>query len=193
MSTLATEWEEVPGCEAGVIPDAATCGSVAQWFAKKFPALPEQDYGVAVLEETTKGGKKIVTDISQPYLAATLSEKGTPDAPTIYMAVENRFYTYSPVEGIYVQTREPEILTRLSSLLLQAAQENPGAITKKLEFGFRDSSNLAGVIKHAQGLLVKPHDYFDGGLTECIPCRNGMLRLRDNNLLAFQFGLPAAK
>jgi putative DNA primase/helicase len=77
------------------------------------------------------------------------------------------------------------LLTRLSRLLLDAARACNGAITKKLEFGFRDSSNLVGIVRHAQGLLAKPHDYFDCGLTEFIPCRNGMLRLGDRELLGF--------
>ena len=69
--------------------------------------------------------------------------------------------------------------------MLEASRACNGAITKKLEFGFRDSANLVGIVKHAQGLLAKPHDYFDGGLTEFIPCRNGMLRLSDKKLLGF--------
>ena len=103
----------------------------------------------------------------------------------IYLPAENRFWTYSQEEGVYTETREPELLIRLSRLLLEASRACKGAVTKKLEFGFRDSAHLIGIVKHAQGLLAKPHDYFDGGLTEFIPCRNGMLRLSDKELLRF--------
>jgi putative DNA primase/helicase len=158
--------------------------SAAQWFAEKFPQLPSE-FGDAVLEEPDKNGKLIVHDICQPFLAATLGEHGTPRAPTVFIPAENRFWTYSADEGVFVETRDAALLTRLSKLLLEASRACSGAITKKLEFGFRDSANLVGIIKHAQGLLAKPHDYFDGGLTEFIPCRNGMLRLSDRELLGF--------
>jgi P4 family phage/plasmid primase-like protien len=69
--------------------------------------------------------------------------------------------------------------------LLDAARGCDGAVTKKLEFGFRDASSLSGIIKYAQGLLAKAVDYFDVGLTEFIPCSNGMLRLSDHQLLVF--------
>jgi putative DNA primase/helicase len=182
--TLATGWEEPPESEAGVIPVAANSGPVAQWFAQKFPKLPAE-FGDAVLEEADRSGQLVVSDICQPFLAATLGEHGTADAPTIYLPAENRFWTYSPEEGVYTETREPALLIRLSQLLLDAARACDGAVTKKLEFGFRDSASLTGVVKHAQGLLAKPHDYFDVGLTEFIPCRNGMLRLSDKKLLPF--------
>src|SRR4029453_685058 len=70
-------------------------GPVAKWFAGRFPKLPDE-FGAAVLEEPDRHGKQIVCDISQPFLAATLGEHGTPKAPTIYLSAENRFYTYSP-------------------------------------------------------------------------------------------------
>jgi len=161
--------------------------SVAKWFAQKFPKLPDE-FGDAVLEEPDKEGKQIVHDISQPFIAATLGESAVPGAPTIYLPSENRFYTYSPEEGIYSQTREPELLRRLSQLLLEASRACNDAVTKKLQFGFRDSAHLVGIVKHAQGVLAKPQDHFDGELTEFIPCRNGMLRLSDNKLLCFSPG-----
>jgi P4 family phage/plasmid primase-like protien len=191
MSPLATDWPELPKSgtkETQTVKKIrikrANLASVAQWFAQKFPKLPDE-FGDAVLEEPDKNGRLIVYDICQPFLAATLGEDGTPDAPTIYLPAENRFYTYSSEEGVYVETREPALFTRLSRLLLEAARASDGAVTKKLEFGFRDSANLVGVVKHAQGLLAKPHDYFDCRLTEFIPCRNGMLRLSDKKLLGF--------
>jgi P4 family phage/plasmid primase-like protien len=187
MSLLATEWKELPPGAADVTPiqtAAIGSGSVAQWFSQKFPKLPDE-FGDAVLEEPDKQGKQVVCDICQPFLAATLGEHGTPDAPTIYIPTENRFWTYSPDEGVFVEIRDAALLTRLSRLLLEASRACSGAVTKKLEFRFRDSANLVGIVKHAQGLLAKPHDFFDGGLTEFIPCRNGMLRLSDKELLGF--------
>ena len=137
------------------------------------------------MEEPDRSGQLIVSDLCQPFLAATLGEQGVPDAPTVYLPAEDRFWTYSPSEGVYVETRQPVLVTRLSRLLLDAARACNGAVTKKLEFGFRDSASLIGILKHAQGQLAKPDDYFDVGLTEFIPCRNGMLRLSDRQLLGF--------
>lgn len=158
--------------------------SVSQWFATKYPQLPAE-FGEAVLEEPDRSGRKIVCGISQPFLAATLGEMGTPNAPTVFVPAEGRFWTYAPLEGVFIDERDTALLSRLSRLLLEAARAGNGAVTKKLEFSFRNSSNLAGVIKHAQGLLAKPHDFFASGLTEFIPCRNGMLRLSDKDLLPF--------
>jgi hypothetical protein len=93
---------------------------VAQWFAQKFPKLPDE-FGDSVLEEPDKNGRLVVYDICQPFLAATLGEDGTPDAPTIYLPAENRFYTYSSEEGVYVETREAALLTRLSLVNLFGA------------------------------------------------------------------------
>jgi hypothetical protein len=189
MTALATDWKELPSVADATPTQAAGIdgGSVAQWFAQKFPRLPDE-FGDAVLEEPDRHGKQIVCDICQPFLAATLGEHGAPAAPTVYLPAENRFWTYSPDEGVYIETREAVLLTRLSRLLLEASRACDGAVTKKLEFGFRDSANLVGVVKHAQGLLAKPHDFFDRGLTEFIPCRNGMLRLSDRELLGFSPG-----
>jgi putative DNA primase/helicase len=170
--------------QAVISATADTSGSVLQWFAEKFPQLPAE-FGDAVLEEPDKSGRMIVGDLNQSFLAATLGEKGATEMPTVFIPVENRFWTYSPDEGVFIEQREAALLTRLSRLLLEASRACSGAVTKKLEFGFRDSANLVGIVKHAQGLLAKPHDYFDSGLTEFIPCRNGMLRLRDRELLGF--------
>jgi hypothetical protein len=158
--------------------------SVAKWFAEKFPQLPAE-FGQAVLEEPDKEGRQIVCDICQPFLAATLGEQGTPEAPTVYLPAENRFWAYSRDEGVFIETRDAALLTRLSRLLLEASRACSGTVTKRLEFGFRDSVNLVGIVKHAQGLLAKPHDFFDHRLAEFIPCRNGMLRLGDKKLLGF--------
>src|SRR4029077_2588695 len=114
--------------------------SVIQWFQRKFPALIEAKFGHPVSEEITKKGSTIVNAISQPYLAATLGELGSPETPTIYIAEEDRFYRYSKTEGIYVELRAPEMMSHFANLLLEAARENPNVLTKKLEFGFRDAS-----------------------------------------------------
>lgn len=159
-------------------------GSVAQWFAEKFPQLPGE-FGDAVLEEPDKSGRMVVCDLNQSFFAAALGENGSSEAPTVFIPAENRFWTYSPEEGVFIEQREAALLTQLSRLLLEAARANGDAITQRLQFGFRDSASLAGVLKHAQGLLAKPHDFFDCGLTEFIPCRNGMLRLSDKELLCF--------
>jgi P4 family phage/plasmid primase-like protien len=164
--------------------------SVIKWFNRKFPALTRDKFGDPVSETTgvsEETGERYVSvnAISQPYLAATLGELGSPETPTVYIAEEDRFYRYSTSEGIYVQVREPEIASHLSNLLLEATLENPDVLTDKLEFGFRAATPLAGPVKHARGQLVKPYGYFDNELSKFIPCANGMLRLADRELLPF--------
>src|SRR4029077_9130456 len=82
--------------------------------------------------------------------------------------------------------RDADLITSFSKLLLDCARNSDGLIdTEALKFRLRSSSKLAGVLKKAQGLLAVPDDFFSIGLTEFIPCANGMLRLSDKTLLPF--------
>jgi P4 family phage/plasmid primase-like protien len=158
----------------------------SQWFARKFPSLVER-FGNAILEETDRVGVVSARDIGEDFLAATLGSEGCPDSPTVFAETEEKFWTYSPKEGVFILEREPALQTRLSSLLLDCARacRGDGCETTTLEFRFRDSANLTGVLKKARGLLAVPHDFFSTNLSEFIPCANGMLRLQDRTLLPF--------
>lgn len=156
----------------------------AIWFANRFPQLVDQ-FGNAILEGENKRGELVVIDTCEPFLAATLGADAVPEAPTVFIPVENRFYTYSPADGVYLEQRIPSLISRLSAMLLQAARESIGCGTSSLAFRFRDSGSLTGVLNHARGLLAEPHDFFANNLKEFIPCNNGMLRLSDNELLPF--------
>jgi P4 family phage/plasmid primase-like protien len=204
MSALATAWGEVPKNAAekaeDVMPAQATNSeeeadrncrdngeTPARWFNKKFPALP-RDYDEAVLEHEDPETRIVsIRDLNEDFLAATLGERGTPDAPTVFMPTEERFYSYSSSDGIFISQRDPVVLTRLSALLLSCARDCAGNAvdTRPLKFRFRDSANLSGVLRKARGLLEVPHDFFAADLTELIPCANGMLRLSDKKLLPF--------
>jgi putative DNA primase/helicase len=157
----------------------------AKWFAQKFPSLPAV-FGDAVWEETDKHGVVSVRDVAEDFLAATLGDKGSPDAPTVFLPTEERFFTYLPSDGIFIHQRDPALLARLSSLLLECARQCREACdTKALEFRFRDAANLSGVLRKARGQLAVPHTFFSRDLTEFIPCVNGMLRLSDKTLLPY--------
>jgi len=157
----------------------------AKWFNEKFPTLYDQ-FGEPILEGTNDDGLVVARDIGEDFVAATLGKEGSPDAPTIFLPTEEKFYTYLPTDGIFGHQRDPVLLARLSSLLLDCAREcRDGCETKALEFRFRDSQNLTGILKKARGLLAEPHDFFSTDLTEFIPCANGMLRLSDKTLLPF--------
>ena len=156
----------------------------ASWFREKFPGLAKE-YGDAVLEEKDKNDVVFVRDIGEDFFAASLGEKGNPEAPTVYLPVEERFYTYDPDAGIFQQRYEPTVLVHLSNLLLECARQCPKSCnTKPLEFRFRDASNLSGVLRKARGILAVPQDFFAPDL-KFVPCANGMLRLEDNALLPF--------
>ena len=157
----------------------------ATWFNEKFPKLTDQ-YGDAVLEKFEKSGIVTVRDLNEDFLAATLGANGTPDAPTVFIPTEDKFYTYAPADGIYMHRREPALQAGLSKLLLESARDcGEDCDTKAMAFRFRDTACLSGVIKRARGVLEVPHDYFASDLTEFIPCANGMLRLEDHVLLPF--------
>jgi P4 family phage/plasmid primase-like protien len=156
----------------------------ANWFKEKFPGLAEE-YGDPILEEEDNNHVVSVRDIGEDFFAASLGEKGSPDAPTIYLPVEERFYSYVPDSGIYQQRYEPMLLTQLSNLLLECARQcPPGCNTESLEFRFRDAASLSGVLRKARGILAVPPDFFATDV-RFVPCANGMLRLKDNELLPF--------
>jgi hypothetical protein len=69
------------------------------------------------LEEVNKDGMVIVKDICEPFMAATLGAIASPERPTVFIGAEDRFYTYSPVEGVYREQRNATLLSRLSDLL----------------------------------------------------------------------------
>ena len=171
----------------GVAPGVGLRVMPNEWFAAKFPALPQQ-FGPAISEEipTRKGEKPFVDDVSEDFLAATLGLQGTPEAPTVFMATEDRFYTYQPGIGIYCEEREAKLATGLSRLLLTCAREcSKKCDTRNLEFRFRDTANLRGVLQRARGLLEVDQDFFESDLRELIACRNGILRVADGVLLPF--------
>jgi putative DNA primase/helicase len=160
----------------------------AAWFAAKFPGCPER-HGNAVQEvypNSEKEERPFVKDLSEDFIAATLGALGSPDAPTVFVADEDRFYTYSPAEGIYREAREAMLGAQLSDLLLACARGCGAKFdTRSLEFKFRDSSNLKGVLTRARGLLEVRQDFFQTDLMEFVPCSNGMLRVADKVLLPF--------
>lgn len=164
--------------------DGHAANTPAEWFENKFPSL-SIEYGEAILEET-KDEIVIVKDICEDFFAASLGHSGSPDAPTVFVSTEDKFYTYWPADGIYIHQRDPFLIARLSRLFLECARACPdGCDTKTLKFRFRDSANLSGVLKKARGLLAEQQDYFASDLTKFIPCANGMLRLDDKTLLPF--------
>ena len=170
--------------EANGLPVANDIPSVCEWFDRKFPSLREE-HGEALLEERNKHGLPVVRDICEPYLAATLSGDAVPEAPTVFISAEDRFYTYCPTQGIYLEQRPAALLSRISSLLLEAARACPRALTDALQFRFRDAASLTGVLNHARGLLAQQQDYFSCDLTTFLPCKNGMLKLATLELLPF--------
>jgi P4 family phage/plasmid primase-like protien len=157
----------------------------AAWFDKKFPTLSKQ-FGDAVSVGMIKGGSLCVQNIGEDFLAATLGGESRPDTPTILLPTEEKFYTYTPIDGIYTHRREPVLLTGLSGLLLDCGRDCAVACdTKALKFSLREAKKLAGVLKKARGILEARSDFFSTNLTEFIPCANGMLRLSDKTRLPF--------
>jgi P4 family phage/plasmid primase-like protien len=157
----------------------------ASWFAEKFPSLADE-YGEAVFQVTNAEGITRVHDLGEDFFAASMGEKGSPDAPTVFMPTEEKFYTYSPSNGVFLYRQEPVLLTGLSRLLLDCARAcKANCKTWPLEFRLRKAANLGGILRKARGILAVPHDFFSANLTEFIPCANGMLRLSDKQLLRF--------
>jgi P4 family phage/plasmid primase-like protien len=181
---------EVWANENGVAEAAAPPDMPNAWFNARFPKLANQ-YGDAVLEAYPSGKKEedilpYAQDVGEDFLAATLGEDGSPEAPTVFVPAENRFYTYQPETGIYFEAREAKLTAKLSDLLLKCARDCVAKCnTTNLQFKFRDTGNLRGVVERARGLLEVPQEYFENDLQTFIACRNGMLRLADREMLPF--------
>jgi P4 family phage/plasmid primase-like protien len=156
------------------------------WFAERFPALPPM-YGDACEEVTNaKTGVVSVEGLNEDFLAATLGEDGNPEEPTVYLPNEGKHYSYSKESGIFVAARPERLIARISELLLEAARGCHDANTRALEFRFRGAVKLVGAITKSKGLLAAPSDYFEAGShVEYLPVANGMLHIRDRELLPY--------
>ena len=178
------ELREVPEVDT-TLPRVTRVITPVQFFNQKFPGL-SGEFGNAILEVTDKNGVLWARDIGEDFFAAALGDKGSPDVPTVFLPTEQRFYTYSPAEGIFAYRRDPVLLTQLSRWLLECVRLcRDHCETRVLEFRLRDSENLNGVLKKGRGLLDVPPEFFSTALTEFIPCANGMLQLGDKTLLPF--------
>src|ERR1043166_443061 len=132
----------------------------AGWVAAKFPKLLER-FGSALQEFYPADDNVLpsVKDLSEDFFGAILGELGLPHAPTVFVAAEERFYSYSTGGGIYGETREAILASQLSDLLLECARACSGKFnTESLQFKLRDSANLKGVLTRAKGLLQVGQD-----------------------------------
>ena len=155
------------------------------WFKFKFPGLADK-FGEPIHEEKNKDGKPGVRDFCEDFFAAALGNEGFPDAPTVYFPAEDRFLTYFPSEGIFIEQRETDLAAKISQLFLECARAcQKGADVKKLEFDFRDTARINGIIKRAKSRLAVPPNYFSEENQGFIICKNGVLRLADKALLPF--------
>jgi P4 family phage/plasmid primase-like protien len=156
----------------------------ATWFKQRFPKLSDK-HGEPV-HEFTSGKRAQVRDVSEDFMAATLGVEGSPEMPTIFLPIEERFYTYNAATGILERQREEDIAARLSALFLDCARAcRDCADTSKLEFRMRDTAALSGIVKRAKSLLAVREDFFTQEQKDFIPVANGMLRLSDRALLPF--------
>ena len=153
------------------------------WFNKKFPKVAEK-YGAPVLQES-QNGVFTVKALREDFFAAALGELGHPDSPTVYLRIEQRFYTYRPDKGIYQVESEDSLIARLSETLAECAKACKGQFcnTETLEFRLSQTSSLRGIIQRARGILEVSSDYFESSLQDHIPCENGVLRVADKQLL----------
>lgn len=155
------------------------------WFKKRFPKLAER-HGEPVQEHQADKELPRVVDICEDFMAATPGADARPEAPTVFLPKEERFYAYEPAQGVFIHRREPELSEQVSKLFLECARAcREHSNVSKLEFGMRDTAALVGVVRRARALLGVEDDFFNRSATEFIPVANGMLRLADMELLPF--------
>ena len=57
-------------------------------------------------------------------MAATLGIDGRPNAPTVYLAMEDSFYTYNDATGIFEKQREENISAKISANVLKCSRDD---------------------------------------------------------------------
>jgi P4 family phage/plasmid primase-like protien len=169
--------EDAPAHDAEQTPN--------QWFMRRFPKLAER-HGEPVQESRCDHELPRVADICEDFMAATLGQDGQPNAPTVFLASEERFYTYEPKEGIFHRRSEPDLSAGLSKLFLECAREcRDHCDVSRLEFGLRDSAALSGVLRRARSVLQVDDGFFKPDVLESVAVANGVLRLADRTLQPF--------
>ena len=156
------------------------------WFLQRYPAVAEC-YGNALEQGVNKNGALIVTDIREPFLAAVLTQMGTPDAPVVYHREEENFYAYEASTGVFGSIRPQELEGRISAILLECAQAcRELADVRALEFKFSKSKNLGGVVQHLKGGMCSVDgEFFVDRFDTHLPCTNGILAIDELTLLPF--------
>jgi putative DNA primase/helicase len=155
------------------------------WFKKKFPMLAAT-HGEPVALRTPMNGRPSVQDLNESFLAATLGQESNPEAPTVFIRQEARFYSYRPEQGIFGIASEEELSAWLSDSLLACARDcRETCDVSALEFQYRDTAALTGAVKRARAVIATPDDFFLSNSLDFLPVANGMLRLEDRVLLPF--------
>jgi len=180
LEGIETVKEQIEGAEA-----TEASATPNRWFKARFPKLAEK-YGEPIQESQKDKNLPRVVDICEDFMAATLGEDGHPEAPTVFLPTEDRFYSYVPAVGVFVHQREPDLSAVISALYLECARACRGNCEMgKLEFGLRDTAAITGVVRRARAMLKADAGFFSRDVAEVIPVANGMLRLADHRLLAF--------
>lgn len=149
-----------------------------EWFDQQYPKLAKK-YGAAALVQTPKDSKALpyVKSIGEDFLAATLGTEGSPEEPTVFLPVEDKFYKYVPVDGIYRQKSPMDLEGMFSAIILECQRACLEYDVRNLHH--RKSSILAGVSRRAKAILKGADDFFDATVKDYIACRDGMLRVAD--------------
>lgn len=163
-----------------------------QWFATKYPDVAKE-WGDAV-DTPIRSGGIVVTGINENFFAGILGHLGSPKEPTVYDRASDRFYTYDSNEGIYIRKSKQQLVLRISKIMKDCADETNGNFplnsgiscdATPLIYYFGKATYLNGVIEKAKGMLEIQSDFFQTTLEEYIICKNGVLRVADRVLLAF--------
>lgn len=148
------------------------------YLIQKYPDIAEK-FGSPLHMEKAKDGSLRIKNFNDDFFAAALGSEGL----TVFVVEENTFCCYSAATGIFEPARPEQLKARLSRLLysvVQACPASPGI--EALEFSFRKTSRLNGIIDRAKGLLAVPVGYFEQKHGEAIPVKNGVVRLSDRAL-----------
>ncbi|MDB6035313.1 MAG: hypothetical protein JWM16_5651 [Verrucomicrobiales bacterium] len=170
--------------ESGNHPKAEE-GSPNEYFRRKYPKVAK-NRGHAFQMKYGSGGRKTVAAVSEDFLAEAIGPAGTPQAPTVFLPSEERFYQYSPGDGIYLEVSDHTLGAQLSEIIREAAlNTDPMTDVSNLQYGLCSSSQTRQILQRARGLLAVKSFFKDGAAPELIPCKNGVLNLDSGELNPF--------
>ena len=155
------------------------------WMRKRFPGVIADKEDTFLLRRTGTAAT-----LSPFKVAMCLGEEGSPNAPIRFARESNRFYAYSPNEGIYEDLSEEEVRDRLYQILEECAKA-VGPEHEKAPRSMQSPTHSSQVTSALKGRTRFPDPARNRDL-RYVHVQNGVVDLETLRLRDFSPSLPSA-